>query len=214
LEWDDDELLQVVRLRIAKSLSVPVTTAWEAIFSPDQMRQRAFISSYMLKRTMQRPRDIIAFCTFCRDAAVDEKHERIETSDIYEGEVGYSRHVFDELTDEMHKQVPDFASLFKSLRLLGYTRFKFGSWFEVEKRLNPSVTSERAEQRLKMLFDFGVIGVPKVGGKGGGSTFEFSYQDRYLDPRFDSELVVHPSLRKNLSLRDATAEDPAASESE
>ncbi len=208
LEWDDEQLLLIIRQRIAKSLGVAIADAWEAVFSPEQMRQRAFISSYILKRTMQRPRDIISFCKFCRDAAVKEEHMRIETADIYEGEVGYSRHVFDELTDEIHKQIPDFASLFKSLRLLGYTRFKFPSWLAAERRLQPAMTEELAGQRLKTLFDFGVIGVPKVGGRKGGSTFEFAYQDRYLDPRFDSDLVVHPSLRKNLSLRDATAEDP------
>lgn len=208
LEWNDDELLQVIRQRIAKSLSVTQELAWEAVFSPDQMRQRAFISSYMLKRTMQRPRDIIAFCKFCRDAAVKEKHHRIETVDIYEGEIGYSRHIFDELRDEIHKQVPDYNSLFKVLRLLGYTRFRLPSWHEAEKRLNPNITQDAAAQRLKTLFDFGIIGVPRVGGKGGGSKFEFSYQDRYLDPNFDSDLVVHPSLRKHLSLRDATAEMP------
>lgn len=208
LEWDDDELLLIVKQRIAKSLGVPQATAWEHVFSPEQMRQRAFISSYMLKRTMQRPRDIIAFCKFCRDSAVKEGHTRIETGDIYEGEIGYSRHVFDELIDEIHKQVPDYASLFKSLRLLGYTRFKFTSWYEAEKKLQPTLSEVDAGQRLKTLFDFGVIGVPRVGGRKGGSTFEFAYQDRYLDPRFDTDLVVHPSLRKHLSLKDATAEAP------
>lgn len=208
LEWDDDELLLVIKQRIARSLAVSEATAWETVFSPEQMRQRAFISSYLLKRTMQRPRDIIAFSKFCRDAAVKEGHHRIETSDIYEGEVGYSRHVFDELADEIHKQVPDYATLFRSLRVLGYTRFKFPSWLEAEKQIQPGITSYEAGQRLEALFDFGVIGVPRVGGKRGGSTFEFAYQDRYLDPRFDSDLVVHPSLRKHLALRDATAESP------
>lgn len=208
LEWDDDELLLVIKQRIARSLSLPQASAWEAIFSPEQMRQRAFISSYMLKRTMQRPRDIIAFSKYCRDAAVKEKHQRIETSDIYEGEVGYSRHIFDELADEIHKQIPDFATLFRSLRLLGYTRFKFPSWLAAERQIQPGITVDLAGQRLKVLFDFGVIGVPRVGGRRGGSTFEFAYQDRYLDPRFDSDLVVHPSLRKHLALRDATAENP------
>lgn len=210
LEWNDDELLLVIKQRIARSLSVPQATAWEEVFSSEQMRQRAFISSYMLKRTMQRPRDIIAFSKFCRDAAVKEGHKRIETSDIYDGEVGYSRHVFEELTDEIHKQVPDFTSLFRSLRLLGYTRFKFTSWFDTEKQIQPGITMEVAGNRLKTLFDFGVIGVPRVGGRKGGSTFEFAYQDRYVDPRFDSDLVVHPSLRKHLALRDATAENSSS----
>ena len=208
LDWTNDELLEVVRQRIAKSLDVPEDRAWDTVFSPEQMRQRAFISSYMLKRTMQRPRDIIAFCGFCRDAAIQAKGTRIETTDIYEGERAYSRHVFDELVDEMHKQIVDHKSLFKSLKALGYRRFKFAAWLEAERRFNAAMTAEEAEIRLKTLFDFGVIGVPKVGGKGGGSTFEFSYQDRYLDAQFDADLVVHLALTKQLSLRDATADAP------
>ncbi len=206
LGWADDELLDVVRERIAKSINVSPEAGWDLVFSPDQMRQRAFISSYLLKRTMQRPRDIIAFCMYCREAALRDGHSRIETSDIYEGERAYSRHIYDELVDEMHKQIADHESLFKAVRIIGYTRFRFQAWLDAVKRLAPEITPVEAEQRLKTLFDFGVIGVPKVGGKGGGTTFEFVYQDRYLDPRFDGDLVVHPSLRKQLDLRDARAD--------
>jgi hypothetical protein len=205
LEWNDFALLNVINARIAKSLDIPHENAWENVFSPEQMRQRAFISSYLLKRTMQRPRDIIAFCIYCREAALKEGHERVETSDVYEAERAYSRHIYDELVDEMHKQIEDVATLFKSLRLLGYMRFRFPEWVEAVKRISPAAGEVEAERRLKILFDHGVVGVPKVGGKGGGTSFEFVYQDRYLDPSFDGDLVVHPSLRKQLDLKDAKA---------
>ncbi|HTF66715.1 MAG TPA: hypothetical protein VK638_28930 [Edaphobacter sp.] len=205
LEWGDSSLLDVVKERIAKSLRIPSHEAWEVAFSPDQMRQRAFISSYLLKRTMQRPRDIIAFCNSCREAAMREGHTRIETKDIYEGEVEYSRHIYNELVDEMHKQIVDHASLFKAVRLLGYTHFRFADWASTFKKINPGADDLEAEQKLKVLFDYGIVGVPKIGGKGGGTSFEFVYQDRYLDPRFDGELVLHPALRKQLDLRDTRA---------
>lgn len=207
LEWDPDTLQNVVSVRIASSLRIPVVSAWDKIFSQEQMRQRAFISSYLIKRTMQRPRDIIAFCGFCRDAAVKFKHELVETTDIYEGEKAYSRHIYDELVDEMHKQVgeEELNNLFQFVRTLGYLRFKFDDWFNVLKKLSSKHTKEDAEKKLKILFDFGIIGVPKVGGKSGGTSFEFAYQDRYLTPKFDGDLVVHPALRKQLDLKDAKA---------
>lgn len=213
LEWDNETLLDVVNARIAKSLNIRRTSAWDAVFSQEQMRQRAFISSYLLKRTMQRPRDIIAFCDFCKDAALKNKHRIIETSDIYEGEKAYSRHIYDELIDEMHKQVDNHASLFNVLRTMGYSRFQFHEWFEAVKKVTPKITQAEASARLKILFDFGVVGVPKVGGKGGGTFFEYAYQDRYLDPRFDGDLVVHPALRKQLDLKDAKAGATDASDS-
>ncbi|RYU79896.1 P-loop ATPase, Sll1717 family [Hymenobacter persicinus] len=212
LEWDNKSLQDVVNERISKSLSVSRNEAWDLVFSPEQMRQRAFINSYLLKRTMQRPRDIIAFCTFCRDAALKAEHERIETTDVYNGERGYSRHIYDELTDEMHKQVEDHEFLFKALRLLGYSRFIFQEWLEAVQRIRRKASAAEAEKHLKTLFDFGVVGVPKVGGKGGGTFFEFIYQDRFLEPRFGGNLVVHHALRKHLDLKDAKATSSIASD--
>jgi energy-coupling factor transporter ATP-binding protein EcfA2 len=205
LEWDNETLLDVVNARIAKSLNIRRAEAWDAVFSQEQMRQKAFISSYLLKRTMQRPRDIIAFCDFCKDAALKKRHRIIETSDVYEGEKAYSRHIYDELIDEMHKQVDNHAALFNILRTMGYSRFQFHEWFDAVKKNSPKTNQVEASARLKVLFDFGIVGVPKVGGKGGGTFFEYAYQDRYLDPRFDGDLVVHPALRKQLDLKDAKA---------
>ncbi len=202
LEWKDDALLDIVKERIAKSLGVTRDKAWDMAFSPKEMRQRAFIGSYLLKRTMQRPRDIIAFCINCKNAAVDAKHSVVETSDVYEAERAYSRHVYDELVDEMHKQIPDHAQLFRIIRLLGYMRFRMDDWIRSFRQINPTAAQHEVERQLKVLFDFGIVGVPKVGGKGGGSSFEFVYQDRNLDPRFDGELVVHAGLRKHLDLKD------------
>lgn len=205
LEWTDNTLLDIVKKRIAKSLGVEVEHAWEKAFSSNQMRQRASIESYLLKRTMRRPRDIIAFSIKCQTAAVDAGHEVVETADVYEAEKSYSRHIYDELVDEMHKQISDYSVLFRAVRILGYMRFRMDAWAAAVKQINPGATQVEVERQLKVLFDFGVVGVPKVGGRLGGSTFEFAYQDRYLDPRFDGDLVVHPGLRKYLDLKDARA---------
>lgn len=60
LSWDDGALVDIAEARIARSLEIPQNGAWLSVFSSAEMRQRATIQTYVLKRTMGRPRDIVA----------------------------------------------------------------------------------------------------------------------------------------------------------
>ncbi|MEI2430658.1 hypothetical protein RDV84_15595 [Lysobacter yananisis] len=203
--WDQNALLDIANARIARSIPVKKSEAWAAVFSDKQMRQRAYISNYILKRTMLRPRDLIAFCIYCKEAAVANGHTKVEPEDVYDAEVQYSKHVYDELVDEMHKQVPYHETIFRALNKIGYSRFNFATW---EKALTEvGANGADSMHSLKLLFEYAVVGVPRVGGKGGGSKYEFIYQNRFLEPRFDGDIVVHPALRKHLNLKDAMPAD-------
>lgn len=203
LDWSEKELVDVINMRIDSSIGRVSGRAWDKVFSPTPMRQQAAIDSYILKRTMWRPRDIIAFCTFCLEKAKQEKHDLIETADVYEAEVKYSRHIYNELDDEMHKQAPQAKSLLKAVREVGMTRFDYASWLAASSAIIGRELSEvEAKENLKLLFDFSVVGVPKVGGKGGGSSFQFVYHDRHIEPNFDGDMVVHPALYKDLGLKE------------
>lgn len=208
VDWDNQTLLSIANARIAQSIPVKKENAWEAVFSPKQMRQRAYISNYILKRTMRRPRDLIAFCIFCREAAVKKGHSIVETEDVYDAELAYSRHIYDELRDEMHKQIPHYAELFKALNIIGYARFNLKTWEQAVTQANPHATDAKA--RLQTLFEYAVVGVPRVGGRGGGSSFEFVYENRLLDPNFAGDIVVHHALRKQLNLKDAMPGESAS----
>ena len=200
LEWTDDKLLEVAALRIARSLKVSAPKAWETVFSTANMRQRARISSYILKRTMGRPRDMIAFCLKCQEVAVDGGHRVVETQDVYDAEVFYSKHIYDELDDEMHKQVPANRTLLQALKTLGKTRFTLDQWIEVLRKREPAITADAARERLKVLFDYSIVGVTRVGGIQRGTTFQFNYNNRLVEPDFTAEMTVHPALKKELQL--------------
>jgi len=208
LEWPDDKLLDVAAARIALSLARNRNTAWDQVFSRDSMRQGARISSYILKRTMGRPRDIIAFCLACQDVAAGDV---VQTQEVYSAEGRYSRHIYDELDDEMHKQLPENRKILQALRGLGKMRFRLAEWLEVMSRSDSSVTEEVARQRLKVLFDYSVVGVPRKGGVQRGTRFQFNYNDRLVEPDFDADISVHPALKKELQLvetrRDSTDEE-------
>ena len=200
LDWDEARLVEVPSTRIARSLTCSVDEAWARVFSLDEMRQRATIKSYMLKRTMGRPRDMIAFCLKVQEVAAAHRRDLAQTDDVYEAEGLYSRHIYDELDDEMHKQIPEARDYLQTLRDLGRTRFTFVEWVEIARKLDDKITEVEARRRLTVLFEYSVVGVPRRGGAEGGTTFQFNYHDRLLRPNFDKDMIVHLSLKKHLQL--------------
>jgi hypothetical protein len=205
LEWEEDALVKVVEARIGNSLALPTFGAWERVFSTAEMRQRASVKSYIQKRCMGRPRDIVAFCIECQNVAMAAGTPTVDTEHVYEAEKAYSRHIFDELIDETHKQLPRFKSYLLALREMGKTKFMFTDWDEVAQRRGIAKTSGESRDALQVLFDFCVVGVLRRGGrsfagKAGGSKFQFAYSDRLVEADFDREVVVHPALKKELNL--------------
>lgn len=205
LDWDEDSLCKVLEARIAKSLGISKTKAWLSAFSDDPMRQRATIRSYMTRRTMYRPRDMIRFALCCQETAIAAKHQIVETVDVYDGEIRYSQEMFDELIDEMHKQVTDAREIMEVLREVESQRFMERDWLDAYSRRFPSSTEAHAKAALGTLFDFSVVGVPKAGGRSGGTKFKFRYEDRLLRPNFTAQMVVHSGLKKVLSMKDRGA---------
>lgn len=205
LDWDEDSLCRVLEARITASLNVSINKAWATAFSLSSMRQRATIRSYMTRRTMYRPRDIIRFALCCQDVAKKKGHSIIETNDVYDGEVRYSQEMFDELVDEMHKQIPDAKEIMEVLREVEAQRFVESDWIDAYKRRNPEADDNQAKAALNTLFEFSIVGVPKPGGRSGGTKFQFRFEDRLLRPNFSSKMVAHSGLKKVLSLKDRGA---------
>lgn len=202
--WNKESLIEIARKRISESVPVKRELAWESVFSDKRMRQGTTIEKYIVKRTMLRPRDLIAFCIECKSVAVKAGHKIVETQDVYEAEVNYSRHVYNELVDEMHKQIPNVDLYFQAINQIGYARFGLDQWRQAVAKVFPR--PEDALEWLKILYGYAVIGVPKVGGKGGGSKVEFVYESNFTNANFE-EVVVHPALIKYLQLKEGSAID-------
>ncbi len=201
LDWDPEQLAEVVALRITRTMSVPVEEAWAAVFTTEEMRQRARAKTYLLKRTLGRPRDIVAFAEFARQQAVRAGHDIIEASDIYEAEKRYSRHILDELKDEMDRHVPDFNAVINALKGLRARNFQLESWLAActANGINP----KNARGILDALFETSIVGSHATGGAQGGSGTVYRYEDRHLRPTEDATLQVHLALVRELGLKDA-----------
>jgi hypothetical protein len=206
IEWSDDDLIAMASKRIANSCPVKVANAWDGVFSTERIRQRTTIRKYILKRTMRRPRDLIAFCLEVKKAAKKNGVAVATRTEVYKAEEAYSAHVYGELVDEMHKQLPKTDDYFVALKEVGHAKFNQAAWRVAVTKVDPSCAD--AQEWLGHLYDYGVVGVPVVGGKSGGSKVEFVYDNGSKRKSIGGEVVVHPALIKFLQLKEGSATDP------
>ncbi len=200
LDWQPDQLAEVVDLRIRTSLGTSPGTGWSKVFTQAEMRQRASARTYILKRTLGRPRDIIAFSIFARRAALTSGHSQIEAGDIYEAEQRYSKHVLDELRDEVERHVRDFTLVVNSLKSLRNRSFTIPEWTAATAA--NGLNEADAKVALGQLFEASAVGIHRAGGAAGGSGTTYRYQDRHLRSLDDATHQVHLALVRELGLRD------------
>lgn len=202
LNWSLESLKVIINKRISSSLNVSESDAWKIVFESKALVRKTTNFNYMIKRTLLRPRDIIQFCDSCKSEALKKHRHKILNEDIYNGESPYSEFIYREFIDEAYKQYSYIAQLFEILRGIHYERFTFDE-FEAEYNKLASVrsiTDLNPNLALRILFDFSIIGIERIGGVKGGSTFEFKYTDPLIQPDFKRAMIIHPSLKRHLKL--------------
>ena len=201
LDWIRDDLARVVDLRIHKTAGVPEGEGWATVFTTSEMRQRASAQNHMLKRALGRPRDIVAFVTLARESAIAAHHKIIESQDIYDAETRYSKHVLDELRDEISSHVRDMDAVINTLKALGKRTFLLTTWEAVAAK--NGMDSAESQLVIDQLFEASAVGVFRAGGSKGGSSTVYRYQDRFLKASETGAMQVHLGLVKELGLTDA-----------
>jgi hypothetical protein len=105
LEWSSGELKELVDRRIRESIRRQYTGSklgFSDVF-PDRVNQSDSFS-YMVQRTLHRPRDIIVFVNDCLEKAVGA--DRVTLSALRKAEEFYSDERFNALRDEWRGQYP------------------------------------------------------------------------------------------------------------
>ena len=206
LAWSDDELADVIDLRIHKSTSIDNRHGWDELFTTDRMRQGVTVRSYILKRTLGRPRDIVAFAIYAAQVSKSHGNRVIEKADVYEAEALYSAHVTRELADELTEHVKDknFDTVLSVLRALKVRNFTPSKWVTESSLLG--FTSSEATTNLTLLFESGVVGMLQSGGAGGGRSTVYHFQEPLLKIDGDKSLLqIHPAFTKELGLTEKYA---------
>lgn len=195
LNWSDAELADVIDERISKTANVPKGEGWGMVFTTEKMRQGTSAQKYILKRTMGRPRDVVAFAIFALEVAKKNQHVCISKDDIYEAEARYSEHMLNELRDEISEHVQDMESVVNALKALERRKFALREW---ERAAEQNQMDKTQAMRVRdLLFEASAVGVLR-----GDQRTSYRYSDRSLKIEETGNLSVHHALLKELSLID------------
>lgn len=211
LHWNKTSIQKLVLSRVnffAHLNSVKIFNNLEEIFEKREMRQRAKPLNYILKRTMMRPRDLIAFFNQIVDAMKDKREdpfsdltytsEVIDSECIYEAEPGYSDYLRKEIIDEWGVQYPMIGDLLSSLQNNSFTNFTQSDLFNELIKIKPELTMVEMIDHLRFLFDNSIIGFKL------GQSTEWKFKCFYPAQGFISspEYRVHEGLVRALNLKE------------
>jgi hypothetical protein len=196
LEWNDPDIFRdIIRRRIAYStnLDKPFDIIWPHFFETHVGGQESF--SYVLDRTLMRPREVLRFIRECINAAVNRGHDKVTQDDILQAEKTYSDDLLVDITLEMRDVAPDYADIpYAFIGCAGTIAEK-----DVRQRLaEVNVKADGLEEVISLLLWFGFLGI-----RVGTDEERYSYQFKHDLNKMRTTLrhptyCIHPGFRKTL----------------
>ena len=204
LDWPDREVFrEMVRQRMVSSgeLSGDFEDIWPALFDSYIGTQHAF--TFIITRTLMRPRDLLAFLRKAVEVAINRGHERVTGEDLMAAEEAYSEDMFLALSFELCDIHPDYGDI-----LLAFLRCPARL---TEQQLHKIVVekggffADELRKVVELLLWFGFLGVQTTADE----EPQFAYQVRYNIPKLVAPVgngsgtyVVHPAFRSAVQCRD------------
>ncbi len=112
LDWNDPEVFkEIIRRRIIYSTQIEQTfdVLWGLFFESHINGEESF--SYILSRTLMRPREVLRFTRECINTAINRGHEKVTQDDIFQAEKTYSEDLLVDITYELKDVNPDYADI-------------------------------------------------------------------------------------------------------
>ena len=200
LDWSDPELFkEIIRRRIAYSTQIdqPFDVIWPLFFETHIDGEESF--SYILARTLMRPREVLRFTRESINTALNRGHEKVTEGDILQAERSYSYDLLGDVSFELKDVSPEYADV-----LYAFIGSKTPlAKDELIRRLNEiGIVPDKIEHAIELLLWFGFLGI-RV------STDEemYSYQFQHDIKRMQSQqqqpiYCIHPGFRKALGCQE------------
>ena len=203
LDWPDPEVFkELVRQRVESSTELEGTfdDVWPAVFDSYIGTQHSF--TFLMSRTLMRPRDLLSFLRRAVEVAINRGHERVTEDDLRTAEEAYSEDMFLALNFELGDISPDYGEI-----LFAFLRCPVRLTEEqVHKMLaRRGFLSNEFVTLVELLVWFGFLGVQAAADEDA----QFAYQVRYNVPKLVAPIgegsgsyVVHPAFRSALQCRE------------
>lgn len=210
LKWDNDALEKMALVRIsyyARTCGAEPPKTLDSLFDREKMRQGTKPSRYILKRTLSRPRDVIAYLKKVIEAAKEARSEgtdqredlsKLSSDSIYFAESAYSEWLVLETKDEWKTQMPQIETMLAVLENLEFSSFDQDAFERQYKRKVAEAERSDTRSALRFLFDNSLVGV-KVGN-------QWRFKCVNASQRFEDaeQFQTHPGLKRHLGLKDVT----------
>jgi hypothetical protein len=198
LSWNKDTLLDLVNERIRKLTNTNFT--FSDLIDDQQMPGNQTKWDYIVSRTHDRPRDIIAYINLVLERKRSEA--KITNSDVSGVRAAYSSYFKGELEDEVKAHWPHWEEAIQAIGDIGYLTFEKTPFKEkYELRRSEANSIPEAERALEILFNYSVIAYLRPRPSGGT---DWIWKDRQPDQNFDSKaerFKVHLGFQEFANLR-------------
>ena len=194
LDWTDPEAFQdIVHRRIAVSTGQQhaFEQLWATFFDTHVSGEESF--SYLLSRTLMRPRDLLHLLRRCLNVAVNRGHGKVSESDVLQAEKTYSEDQLQEVSFELRDISPDYPDVLYSFIDSPTVMTEATAQ---ERLAVAGVPTDQRDHVLNLLLWFGFLGVLRPDGEE-----RYAYQYKYgvkrmlRDVAAPLRFVIHPAFR-------------------
>ena len=196
LDWNDPELFKDIILRrivYSTGLDKPFNVVWPHFFETHIDGEESF--SYILDRTLMRPREVLRFTRESINTAVNRGHERVTQADILQAEQTYSEDLLVDMTLDLRDVSPGYADI--PYAFIGSKAIL--SQDEVKQHLaDVNVAPDELGNAIDLLLWFGFLGI-YVGTDEERYSFQFQHDVKKLQSTSKHIVYcIHPGFRKAL----------------
>jgi hypothetical protein len=196
IDWNDPEVFkEILRRRIVLSTELAGTfeDLWGIFFESHVRGEESF--SYILSRTLMRPREVIRFTRDCIDTAINRGHTAVNESDILHTERTYSNTALIEISMELKDVSSDYADV--PYAFIGCCTVLPKA--DLENRLKKAnVRPEKVGSVIDLLLWFGFLGIVVYPDE---ERYSYQFQHdlkRMLGGVAEYSYCIHPGFREAL----------------
>lgn len=218
IRWDERRLLAMmagrIRATVPEAEELSDEQSWGCVFGEVLSYRNTRSFNYVVDRTLNRPRELIAFATAIREAAV-ERGTAVDYPVIADAERKYSKDRFDDIVSEYRFQYPGLGDVLEQFRgsLYRFDRSDLVDRCETiilsETVANVApwlVSCSSGRALIEVLWEVGFLLARNVGGQKGlvrsGSQYVGAYHVSSLALDAVQNFKVHPLFHSHLQLKE------------
>lgn len=155
-DWRNPRLLEMIDQRIIYSIPElrQYASPFRMIFKDIKMDNNQSVFSYIVRRTCQRPRDVIQYCKKIQEQL--SRWGKLNNRSIIDAEKDYSSWLLGEMANEIGPNVSDKKALFLFLRNLGNKQISYDEFSRQYSSYRNNIKVE-TDDLLQILYRLGII---------------------------------------------------------